>query len=106
MKGNAPLNTLKPQPGQIFNQKFHPLPGQWAQDQLNGMGQYSHSTDKSKPIASTELQKALSSERQQHEYWEDWQGVKPGKPEYVNPRGISDSLQPSAKYGTEGPGYG
>lgn len=108
MKGNAPLNTLKPQPGQgdQFNPKFHPLPGQWAQEQLNGTGRYLNSTENSKSQPSSELQKALSSERQQHEYWEEWQGVKPGKPEYVNPRGMSDSLQPRAKYGTEGPGYG
>jgi hypothetical protein len=109
MKGNAPLNTLKPQPGQgdQFNPKFHPLPGQWAQEQI-AKQEYASEPRQSKTYSSssTELQKALASERQQHEYWEDWQGVKPGKPEYVNPRGMSDSLQPRARYGTEGPGYG
>jgi hypothetical protein len=108
MKGNAPLNTLKPQPGQSnsYNPKFHPLPGPWAQEQLNGTGRYSESDRKPKSQPMSELKRALASENSQHEYWEDWQGVRPGKPEYVNPRGMSDSLQPRAKYGTEGPGYG
>ena len=54
----------------------------------------------------TEIQKALASENAQHEYWEEWQGVKPGKAVYENPRELQNTLLPSAKYGTEGRGYG
>lgn len=104
---NAPMNTLKPQPGQedAYNPKFHPLPGVWAQEQLNGKNEY-----RDKPRESyretTDLQRALAAERQQHEYWMDWQGVTPGKPVYENPREMQNTLLPSAKYGTEGRGYG
>ncbi len=112
MKGNAPLNTLKPQPGQYdsYNPKFHPLPGVWAKEQLESGTRYSGSqtrsgsTDSSR--TSTELQKALAAERAQHQYWEEWQGVKPGKAVYENPRELQNTLLPSAKYGTEGRGYG
>ncbi len=110
MKGNAPMNTLKPQPGQSneYNPKFHPLPGVWAQDQLTGKSTYMHSdfSNKENGRHQTELQKALSAERQQHEYWEKWQGVTPGKAIYENPRELQNTLLPSAKYGTEGRGYG
>jgi len=108
MKGNAPLNTLKPQPGQsnIYDPKFHPLPGEWAQEQLNGSAKNLRSQKSSYTSETTELQKALAAERQQHEYWEEWQGVRPGKPVYENPRELQNTLLPSAKYGTEGRGYG
>lgn len=111
MRGNAPMNTLKPQPGQTnsYNPKFHPLPGPWAQQQMNGMGDsYTSHQSKAKDISSssTEIQRALSAERSQHEYWEEWQGVKPGKAVYENPRELQNTLLPSAKYGTEGRGYG
>lgn len=111
MKGNQPLNTLKTQPGQYnsYNPKFHPLPGVWAQNQMNGKsvenGIGGGTTQESrKPL--TEIKKALASERAQHEYWEEWQGVKPGKAIYENPRELQNTLLPSAKYGTEGRGYG
>lgn len=111
MRGNDPLNTLKPQPGQSnsYNPKFHPLPGVWAQEQLNGKADsYTSQQSKRKDASSssTEIQRALSAERQQHEYWEEWQGVKPGKAIYENPRELQNTLLPSAKYGTEGRGYG
>lgn len=112
---NAPMNTLKPQPGQwgAYNPKFHPLPGPWAQAQLSstttGYG-YSRSSDGARGSGnsghSNELSRALASERQQHEYWEKWQGVTPGKAIYENPRELQNTLLPSAKYGTEGRGYG
>jgi hypothetical protein len=107
MKGNAPLETLKTQPGQSdsYNPSFHPLPGPWAQKQLEQGDSY-HRKAGSTSSKSTELQRALAAENQQHEYWENYQGVTPGKAVYVNPRGMSDSLQPKAKYGTEGAGYG
>lgn len=106
--GNAPLNTLKPQPGQSnsYNPKFHPLPGVWAQEQLNGTTRNSSSQESSSLKKSTEIDRALSAERAQHEYWEEWQGVKPGKAVYENPRELQNTLLPSAKYGTEGRGYG
>ncbi len=108
MKGNAPLNTLKPQPGQedTYNKKFHPLPGPWAQEQLNGTASVTQSQNKSSTSAQTDLDKALAAERQQHEYWEQWQGVTPGKPVYEDPRAFQNTLLPNAKYGTEGRGYG
>lgn len=109
MKGNAPLNTLKPQPGQedSYNPKFHPLPGDWAKEQLNGMGQHVRSQEKSSTLGTkTEIQRALQAEAAQHDYWEQWQGVTPGKAVYENPRELQNTLLPSAKYGTEGRGYG
>src|SRR5580658_4849092 len=114
MKGNAPLNTLKPQPGQSnsYNPQFHPLPGDWARQQLTGntsrpYADASRSSSQNGPGSHrTELQKALAAERAQHEYWEEWQGVRPGKAVYENPRELQNTLLPSAKYGTEGRGYG
>lgn len=103
---NAPMNTLKPQPGQwsSYHPKFHPLPGDWARQQLDG---YSHTEARKAPEhRQTELQRALEAERRQHEYWEQWQGVTPGKAVYENPRELQNTLLPSAKYGTEGRGYG
>ena len=109
MKDNAPMNTLKPQPGQTnsYDPKFHPLPGDWAKQQLNGTySQQQHHSSKESHHQRNELQRALSAERAQHEYWEEWQGVKPGKAVYENPRELQNTLLPSAKYGTEGRGYG
>ena len=105
---NAPMNTLKPQPGQAnsYNPKFHPLPGVWAKEQLNGGVQYTDSKRSNASHQRTEIDRALASERAQHEYWEEWQGVRPGKAVYENPREIQNTLLPSAKYGTEGRGYG
>lgn len=115
MRGNSPMNTLKPQPGQSnsYNPTFHPLPGEWAKNQLTSRsGSYGE-----KPVSQmthgsvtsyerTEIQRALAAERAQHEYWEEWQGVTPGKAVYENPRELQNTLLPSAKYGTEGRGYG
>jgi len=110
MKGNAPMNTLKPQPGQTnsYDPKFHPLPGDWAKEQLSGDSYRSHhiSQMKTGSTTSTEIDKALAAERQQHEYWEKWQGIRPGEAVYENPRELQNTLLPSAKYGTEGRGYG
>jgi len=91
MRGNAPMNTLKPQPGQSnsYNPQFHPLPGVWAQRQLNGSMESSRQTGSSTSSAPTEIQRALASERAQQ-----------------NPRELQNTLLPSAKYGTEGRGYG
>ena len=111
MKGNAPMNTLKPQPGQSnsYNPKFHPLPGEWAKQQMatgTSMPRGSQAPSGSTESPSIALTKALASERAQHEYWEKWQGVTPGKAVYENPRELQNTLLPSAKYGTEGRGYG
>lgn len=105
---NVPMNTLKPQPGQTnsYNPKFHPLPGEWAKQQLSGSGVEYNDAPRQKHVGQTEIQRALSAERAQHEYWEEWQGVKPGKAVYENPRELQNTLLPSAKYGTEGRGYG
>ena len=105
---NAPMNTLKPQPGQTnsYNPKFHPLPGVWAQEQLSGSSSARQSSTTTHGSSTSELQRALAAERQQHEYWEEWQGVRPGKAVYENPRELQNTLLPSAKYGTEGRGYG
>lgn len=107
MKGNAPMNTLKPQPGQTnsYDPKFHPLPGEWAKHQLSSKDRYRQDTSR-KHTEHTEIQRALQAEAAQHEYWEEWQGVKPGKAVYENPRELQNTLLPSAKYGTEGRGYG
>lgn len=107
--GQAPMNTLKPQPGQenSYVQKFHPLPGDWAKQQLSSSGHPMERKSQSDSSSSqTEIQRALQAERAQHEYWEEWQGIKPGKAVYENPREMQNTLLPSAKYGTEGRGYG
>lgn len=103
------MNTLKLQPGQenVYAPKFHPLPGDWAKEQLNGKQQYARSSQTTKGSHSdTEVQRAIAAEKAQHDYWEEWQGVKPGKAVYENPRELQNTLLPSAKYGTEGRGYG
>ena len=106
------MNTLKPEPGQYnsYHPKFHPLPGDWAKEQMNTGSTYGNSSKRQNGMnssaSSTEIQRALSAERAQHEYWEEWQGVKPGKAVYENPRELQNTLLPSAKYGTEGRGYG
>lgn len=107
-RDNGALETLKPQPGQYdsYNPKFHPLPGVWAKEQMNGTYKTQSGTSSNGTAHRTELQKALAAERAQHEYWEEWQGVKPGKAIYENPRELQNTLLPSAKYGTEGRGYG
>lgn len=104
---NAPMNTLKPQPGQSnqYDPKFHPLPGDWAREQLQQRSNSYEYQYKGKKEPMTNLQKALASERAQHEYWEEWQGIKPSKAVYENPRELQNTLLPSAKYGTEGRGY-
>lgn len=104
---NHPMNTLKPQPGQwgAYDPKFHPLPGDWAKQQLRGNVEYKDEPRK-RHVEQTEIQRAIQAERAQHEYWEEWQGVKPGKAVYENPRELQNTLLPSAKYGTEGRGYG
>lgn len=104
-----PLNTLKPQPGQYnsYHPKFHPLPGQWAKEQMMGNGyaerggsrRQKHTGD-----SRTEIDRALASEKAQHDYWEEWQGVKPGKAVYEDPRAFQNTLLPVAKYGTDGRG--
>lgn len=98
------LQTLKPQPGQSnsYSPDFKPLPGQWAKEQLEGKLPRKKAVGKK----MTDLQKALAEERAQHAYWEKYQGVSPAKAEYNNPRSWLPSLQPSAKYGTEGRGSG
>jgi hypothetical protein len=106
--GQGPLNTLKPQPGQTAYDKktYHPLPGPWAQQQLNSPKEVSASrtTNESNMQQKNELQRALAAERAQHEYWEEWQGVTPGKPVYEDPRAFQNTLLPVAKYGTDGRG--
>lgn len=103
MKGN-PLNSLKPQPGQYdsYNPKFHPLPGPYAQEQLSGKSASRRESSHRTGSSSSELQKALAAERAQHEYWEEWQGVKPGKPVYEDPRAFQNTLLPVARFGQEG----
>jgi hypothetical protein len=73
---------------------------------MNGMARRYTSPEKSHISEKTEISRALAAERAQHEYWEEWQGVKPGKAVYENPRELQNTLLPSAKYGTEGRGYG
>lgn len=104
-RDNGNLNTLKPQPGQTdsYNPKFHPLPGEWARKQLS-QGLIPETGAKSISKAQTEIQKALAAEEAQHRYWEEWQGVTPGKPVYEDPRAFQNTLLPVAKYGTDGRG--
>lgn len=116
-----PMNTLKPQPGQYdsYHPKFHPLPGQWAKEQIAMNRPMSASKERSNTLGeasqmmngsgtsgrhSTEIQRALAAEKAQHDYWEDWQGIKPGKPVYEDPRAFQNTLLPVAKYGTDGRG--
>lgn len=99
------LNTLRPQPGQSdsYTRTFHPLPGQWAQQQMAGTSQPSRGESRH-GSAPTDLSRALSAERSRHEYWERWQGVTPGKPVYEDPRAFQNTLLPVARFGTNGRG--
>lgn len=111
-----PRNTLKPQPGQTdqYYPKFHPLPGEWAKSQLDSSssrgGQGSSRTMHGSPTSRgghgpmTEVQRAIAAEKAQHDYWNEWQGVTPGKPIYEDPRAFQNTLLPVAKYGTDGRG--
>lgn len=112
-RDNGNLNTLKPQPGQYdsYHPKFHPLPGVWAQEQLNGSkaSTYNESMDSHKSNGltssqqkSTEIDKAIAAEEAQHRYWEEWQGVTPGKAVYEDPRAFQNTLLPTARFGTDG----
>lgn len=112
-RDNGNLNTLKPQPGQTnsYNPTFHPLPGVWARQQMEKESAYSdfpqstqmkHGSIESS--RSSPIKRALASEREQHEYWEKWQGVSPGKPVYEDPRAFQNTLLPVSKYGTDGRG--
>lgn len=117
---NAPMNTLLTPRGasNSYNPKFHPLPGEWAKKQMESKDGQSRSSQEygtkmngmeesaQSPRMLSSLQKALASEASQHSYWEKWQGVTPGKAVFENPRELQNTLLPSAKYGTEGQGYG
>lgn len=109
-RDNGNLRTLKPQPGQYdsYNPTFHPLPGVWAREQMNSPSRF---TDTSPTTAgstshssSTPIKRALAAENAQHNYWEEWQGVTPGKAVYENPRAFQNTLLPVARYGTDGRG--
>lgn len=106
-RDNGSLDTLKPQPGQYdsYHHKSHPLPGVWAQEQMNASTEFRGEKTGHTGKQSTEIQRAIAEERAQHEYWEKWQGVQPGKPVYEDPRAWQNTLLPNAKYGTEGRGY-
>lgn len=102
-----PLNTLKPQPGQYgsYVPKFHPLPGEWAKEQMASTpSSRTMNGSKGSSNTMTEINKARAAEAAQHEYWEKWQGVTPGKPIYEDPRAFQNTLLPVAKYGTDGRG--
>lgn len=104
--GDPMMDSLKPQPGQYdsYRPKFHPLPGDWAKEQLQRGVTYRDTPETNGLIVSsqTEIERALAAERAQHEYWEKWQGVTPGKAVYENPRESQNTLLPTAKYGTQG----
>ncbi len=109
-RDNGSLSSLKPQPGQSYNPTFHPLPGSWAKQQMDSSSADNvsssmtrGSTTSAKP--QTAIQRALSAERKQHEQWEEWQGVTPGKPVYEDPRAFQNTLLPTARFGTDGRGY-
>jgi hypothetical protein len=108
-RDNGTLNTLKPQPGQYdsYNPTFHPLPGEWAKQQLQGVhvSQTTTGSSHASKQPQTEIQRAIAAEKAQHEYWEKWQGVIPGKPVYEDPRAFQNTLLPSARFGTDGRGY-
>lgn len=107
MRDNGdPLNTLKPQPGQYdtYHPKFHPLPGVWAQEQLSGLSEKKQSSEAQSGQSGSEIKRALAAENKQHEYWEKWQGVTPGKAVYEDPRAFQNTLLPVARFGTDGRG--
>jgi len=96
-------NTLKPQPGQMddYQPQFHPLPGPYAQRQLEGGGRAAE-VRSAETGQSSDLSKALSAESQQHARWEKYQGVTPGISSYKDPRAFQNVLLPTDQYGTVG----
>lgn len=105
--GYGALNSLKPQPGQTnsYTKEFHPLPGEWAKMQLDGKSLERHQSQNPTVNSSSEIQVALRAEDAVHKYWEEWQGVTPGKPVYEDPRAFQNTLLPAARFGTDGRGY-
>lgn len=99
MRKNGALDTLIPQPGQSdqLHAKFHPLPGVWAQEQMSGKSARPSSTRDQSRKEPTELQRALSAERAQHEAANKMAGIIPGKPTYENPRESQNVLLPYGK---------
>lgn len=97
MRDNGdPMNDLKLQPGQInaYKPKFHPLPGPWAKQQMQGGMKVA---TPAKQRATTELQKALAAERSRIEASMRQQGIIPGKAIYENPRETQNTLLPTDK---------
>ncbi|MCA9368176.1 hypothetical protein KC887_08040 [Candidatus Kaiserbacteria bacterium] len=94
-----PNAFLQPQPGQgaLDKRKFHPLPGTWAKDQIEGRHTTSTRTQKrAKPL--TELQQALAAEKRRIDESMRQQGIIPGKAIYENPTQNQNVLLPTIKY--------
>jgi hypothetical protein len=91
-----PRDSLLPQPGQYdsYNPKFHPLPGEWAKQQLEG--KVRKKTESTRPV--TELQQALAAEKARIDASMKEQGIIPGKAIYENPRQSQNTLLPTEKY--------
>jgi hypothetical protein len=94
-----PNAFLQPQPGQgaLDKRKFHPLPGTWAKDQIEGRNTTSTRTPK-KAKSLTELQQAIAAEKRQIDESMRQQGIIPGKATYENPTQNQNVLLPTVKY--------
>jgi len=96
--GNA-AEYLKKQPGQVggFSRKFHPLPGPYAQEQMNRGGKQPIERKEAHRPRS-ELQKALAEEKARIDASMKQQGITPGKAIYENPIQSQNTLLPTEKY--------
>lgn len=94
-----PAEYLKKQPGQVggFSRKFHPLPGPYAQEQMNRGGkQPSQEARAHRP--TSDLQKALAEEKARIEESMKQQGIIPARAVYADPVASQNTLLPTEKY--------
>ena len=97
-ENGSPQDFLKRQPGQVnpYQKKFHPLPGPWAQEQLE--------SPRKAPVQvhhhrrSTPLQHALREEQERINQSLREQGITPGQAIYENPRANQNTLLPTEKF--------
>jgi hypothetical protein len=101
-ENGKPRDSLLPNPGQnnTYRPKFHPLPGDWAKEQLANPSRSSQATRGSGTYSKppTDLQRALASEKQRIEESMRQQGITPGKAIYEDPRQSQNTLLPTEKY--------
>ncbi len=91
-----------------LSSEFHPLPGVWAQEQMNGkMKSGSSSYARLLPVPTTEIQRLSSSRECSMRSWgRAGKELSLEKRYTEDPRAWQNTLLPDSEIGTEGRGYG